>query len=100
MVAKCISCGHAIDTVNDGKICKLFGCPCNDIISCQASDEFRPKPQPNADRIRSMSDEELAELFARNDCGYCRIHDFCFARGFELACEAAWLAWLREDAET
>lgn len=66
----------------------------NDILH-EALKAFDRKTR--ADLIRSMSDEELAELFARNDCGYCRIHDFCFARGFELACEAAWLAWLQEE---
>ena len=52
----------------------------------------------NADRIRSMTDEELARLFADENCGYCRIHDFCFAKGCQIDCEDMWLDWLREEA--
>jgi hypothetical protein len=44
-----------------------------------------------------MSNEELAELFANNDCGYCRIHDFCFAKGSAINCEDVWLDWLKEE---
>ena len=53
----------------------------------------------NADRIRAMTDEELAEIFANNDCGYCRIHDFCFAKGSAMNCEDVWLEWLKEENE-
>ena len=58
---------------------------------------FKPKPQTNADRIRAMTDEELADLFADNDCGYCRIHDFCFAKGSAINCEDVWLDWLKQE---
>ena len=60
---------------------------------------YGEKPQTNADRIRAMSDEELAELFADNNCGYCRIHDFCFAKGCAINCEDMWLDWLREECD-
>jgi len=50
----------------------------------------------NADRIRAMTDEELVEIFANNDCGYCRIHDFCFAKGSAINCEDVWLDWLKQ----
>ena len=56
-------------------------------------------PKTNADRIRAMSDQELAELFARGECGYCRIHDFCAAQENGLNCEASWLDWLSQEAE-
>ena len=52
----------------------------------------------NADRIRSMTDEELARLFADENCGYCRIHDFCFAKGCQIDCEDMWLDLLKEEA--
>lgn len=68
---------------------------------------FQPKngcvvthPQTNADRIRVMSDEELAELFANDNCGYCRIHDFCFDKGCAINCEDVWLDWLKQEAMT
>jgi len=54
----------------------------------------------NADRIRSMTDEELARLFADGNCGYCRIRDFCFAKGCKIDCEDMWLDWLKEEAIT
>jgi hypothetical protein len=58
-----------------------------------------PHPQTNADRIRAMTDEELAEAFAtacpevdtvRRCCKY-------FAKG-NLGCRACWLDWLWEEA--
>lgn len=52
----------------------------------------------NADRIRAMTDEELADLFANYECGYCRIHDFCVAQENGRNCEASWLDWLRQEA--
>lgn len=57
------------------------------------------KPMTNADRIRSMTDEEMVEIFANNDCGYCRIHDFCFAKGSAINCEDVWLDWLRQETQ-
>ena len=53
----------------------------------------------NADRLRSMSEEELARLFADGNCGYCRIHDFCFAKGCQIDCEDVWLDWLKQECE-
>jgi len=58
------------------------------------------EPKTNADRIRSMSDEELARLFADGNCGYCRIHDFCFAKGCQIDCEDVWLDWLKQEVST
>ena len=52
----------------------------------------------NADKLRAMTDEELVEIFANNDCGYCRIHDFCFAKGSAINCEDVWLGWLKQEA--
>lgn len=57
------------------------------------------EPQTNADKIRTMSDKELAELFSNDNCGYCRIHDFCFAKGCQANCEDIWLDWLKEEAK-
>ena len=54
----------------------------------------------HADKIRAMSDEELVELFANDNCGYCRIHDFCFDKGCAINCEDVWLDWLRQEGET
>ena len=59
--------------------------------------EYRPRT--NSDRIRAMTDEEMAELFSNDNCGYCRIHDFCFAKGCQVNCEDVWLDWLKQEAE-
>ena len=54
----------------------------------------------NADRIRNMSDEELASLFGSTcDCdnACCFIHN----KGVSCmnGCEAAWLEWLKEEVK-
>lgn len=62
---------------------------------------FNRKPLTNADRIRAMSDEELAAWLGR-DCPKGR-----FAREDETehgckdfsTCMACWLAWLQEATE-
>jgi hypothetical protein len=59
--------------------------------------DFIPKPLTNADRIRSMTDEELAKMMAHGNCGYCKIHDYCFSRK-GVDCDEAWLDWLKEEA--
>lgn len=60
--------------------------------------EAKPKPMTHADRIRMMSDEELAEMMAHGNCGYCKIHDYCFSQK-GVDCEEAWLDWLREEVD-
>ena len=53
------------------------------------------KKQTNADRIRSMSDEELAEQLATYDsCPSSK-----FERNCTNVCEACWLAWLKAEVE-
>ena len=50
----------------------------------------------NADRIRSMSDEELAELWWECvDCGECPVHRDCRMTGQD--CKKLALDWLREE---
>lgn len=47
----------------------------------------------NADRIRAMTDEELAEKASRMSfCPYCPVKDCCGCEPDE--CPKAWLAWL------
>lgn len=98
-VSKCFFCANKKDY--DAKL-GYFGCAYSG-QECKKYSMFKPKvkPQPksNADRIRSMTDEELAELFANNECGCCRIHDFCFAKGCQIDCEDMWLYWLRMEVD-
>lgn len=53
----------------------------------------------NADRIRAMTDEELAELWwERVDCGECPVHKECKLTGQD--CKRLALDWLKEEVST
>lgn len=62
------------------------------------------EPMTNADRIRAMTDEELAEFIYKNGYGSCPQIPVCpqFASGkmpyTEDKCKACWLDWLKEEA--
>lgn len=56
------------------------------------------KPKTNADRIRAMTDEELAELLheiTEPVCPPMQPHKYC--RSGE--CKKCWLEWLQEEAD-
>ena len=61
-----------------------------------------PKAEPdkmtNSDRVRSMTDEQLAEKLVGFDCSYpscpCRLR-ICSEEG----CFEAWLDWMKEEAK-
>lgn len=56
------------------------------------------KPKTNSDRIRAMTDEELAEKISRMvHCVYCPIK--CGICCTEEECKAKWLPWLRSPVE-
>ena len=62
-------------------------------------EQFRAinKKRTNADRIRAMSDEELAELWwERVDCGECPVHKECKLTGQD--CKRLVLNWLKKEA--
>ena len=60
-------------------------------------EEAKPKPITNADRIRAMTDEELAEFMCHNvsngtvNCAFCGAAEFC-RMGHN-----GWLDWLKEE---
>ena len=54
-----------------------------------------PKPKSNADRIREMTDEELAEWFGTHAC--C-MNDPFFCSKTGGSCKACWIDWLRQEA--
>ena len=57
-----------------------------------------PKPITNSDRIRSMTDKELAEMMSPNDSGcppIMRGGKSCFG---QISCEKCWLDWLNQEA--
>ena len=76
--------------------------PCKD---CGMDDReyWMPKPQTNADRIRAMSDEELADdLMSYNClCERCLYANECEADDYVTAekCREGILEWLKQPAE-
>jgi hypothetical protein len=61
--------------------------------------EYRKKQQTNADRIRAMSDEELAELVAKYFyCGLCPVRHKCITDEFQ-PCNKVVMYWLKQPAE-
>lgn len=50
-----------------------------------------PKPQTNADRIRAMTDEELAKKISK-------LESFVLTYGGEWSADK-WLDWLRQEAD-
>ena len=61
-------------------------------IACDMSCKRYAKPITNADKIRQMTDEELAEWIVNDliEPGY-----YSYEQGYEL-----WLDWLKQEAET
>lgn len=56
-----------------------------------------PKPKTNSDRIRAMSDEELAAFFAPRGCPWIINEEPCPERG--ITCNKCWLDWLIKEAD-
>lgn len=84
----------------DERIHPCRGCedydPLND--SCKSNGGCA-KPLTNADRIRSMTDEELVELCTNIDCECCKaiMHSKgCPANNWRR-CEDFWLNWLKQE---
>lgn len=53
----------------------------------------------NADKIRAMTDEELAYILENCDCCVCEFSDddgHCTKNG---KCHKAWLEWLKEEVK-
>ena len=79
---------------NDGK-CKKFSD--DDITSWCVWNPCDSQTPSNADRIRSMSDEELADLINR-EISYCApTSGDCEKTSND--CKACWLDWLQQPAE-
>lgn len=57
---------------------------------------FKKKPPTNADRIRAMTDEELARFLFHswNNAAWC--HGGCDG---ECSCEPCWLYWLKQEVD-
>ena len=67
---------------------RMFGIEKSIEIINEIAEEYKPKTQ--ADKIRSMSDEELAEFFSERD----KIPNRCKCKEIE-----DWIKWLQSEAE-
>ena len=56
------------------------------------------KPKTNADKIRAMTDEELAHFISEDYyVPHCPISGLCLAEGEHEGCEVCWLNWLKQE---
>ena len=67
---------------------------------CFEGSHYKPKPLTNADRIRAMTDEQLAYflLAVKIDYAGCAFpdHESCPVKG---SCYDCWLEWMKEEAK-
>lgn len=64
-----------------------------------AMQTFRTKVRTNGDKIRQMTDEELAEwLIGHNNCDICALCSFGACR-VESECGEGILEWLKQDID-
>lgn len=59
---------------------------------------FKPKPQTNADRIRAMTDEELAKMLPSKSMWNCP-PDIKTRGGCPGQCVPCWLDWLKQEVK-
>ena len=71
------------------------------VISWCVQGPCKDEKPSNADRIRAMTDEEMAEWITElTDCAvypYTRKDDPCISIG--QTCAASWLCWLKQEAQ-
>ena len=90
---------------HDGcKLCKYENCSMEskECIGCKQNSVDKYKRMTQADRIRSMSDEELAELLDSVDNGGIRALDVdypCDECTQKTECEDCFKEWLQKDVE-
>ena len=91
-------------TTTDCFKCENAGNYLCSICTRTLNDFFSPKIRTNGDKIRSMTDEELAHLIGEYvTCENCLAHSDACEMEYEPAdvptCEQIWLSWLKEDTE-
>lgn len=64
---------------------------------CLGGTHYKSKIKTNADRIRSMTDEELAEFFAPRGCPWVILEETCPESG--TTCNKCWLNWLKQESK-
>lgn len=96
MTRCCRECKYA-EWDADGCTCMIDGRSVYN-ASDYTCDQYRPaKPLTNGDKIRQMTDEELAKhiMFKCSDCEYCST---CYEYDTEATCQDGFLKWLRKEA--
>lgn len=78
---------------NTCKYCNVwtYSDPCQE---CNSGNKW--EPQSNADRIRAMSDEELAEILPNKSMWNCP-PDIKEKGGCPGKCVSCWLNWLKQE---
>lgn len=95
----CLSCMHknVYEPLTKCFVCNFSG------IECKNFEMYKPKPQTNADRIRSMTDAELTRFFAENcGCGEWCMHNrsgACARKDEYSCCLDVWHDWLKAPVE-
>ena len=89
----------ASNLMSDVSYCTYYNNPIVAILGCDLGES---KIITNADRIRAMTDEELADWISNQgvDCAYCRIESLCYEECKCADCDKAWLKWLKQEADT
>ena len=94
------NCG-ACGMLNSRGFCSLTACrfPVVNGLGTWQERILANKPkQTNADRIRGMTDEELAEFMEENvGCDDCRFFCTCRSAPQDRVCAEKWLDWLRQE---
>lgn len=83
--------------MTDCESCKNYDRP-TICTTCENGSDFERIVQTNADKIRAMSDEELAEYISKYfSCEYeCAARDKC---GSDWDCKRATIEWLQSEVE-
>jgi len=96
MSVTCDKCKHAEEsnTAEGDYFCTRYKIICSGILGC---DLGYPKMKTNSDRIRSMTDEELASVITDDWCEIvCGETDYLCNNG---TCEQHVLKWLKEEVK-
>ena len=73
----------------------------SEIVNCMNNGYPNYSPMRNADRIRSMTDEELAVWIAETAAcsDWCILNKQCETKGDYECCVNVWLDWLKEEVK-
>lgn len=96
---KCGECGNTLppwDGFPKRVFCKRFHLHMGIYEDASRCRDFEKKPQTNADRIRAMTDEELAEFIEHSPYPP---NATCSEEGCKFdTCVDCWLDWLKQEA--